>query len=49
MIQTPEKIRKIFDFSSLYQRSVGGFAAVILALSAMVGSGIFVLPALASK
>ena len=28
---------------------MGGFAAVILALSAMVGSGIFVLPALASK
>ena len=49
MKQTPTNIRKIFDFSSIYKRSVGGFAAVILALSAMVGSGIFVLPALASK
>ncbi|DAC26785.1 MAG TPA: amino acid permease [Candidatus Thalassarchaeaceae archaeon] len=49
MQKTPADIKGIFDFTSLYQRSVGGFAAVILALSAMVGSGIFVLPALASK
>ncbi len=47
--QTPMDIKKLFDFSTLYQRSVGGFAAVILSLSAMVGSGIFVLPALAGK
>ncbi|MEC8979308.1 MAG: amino acid permease [Candidatus Thermoplasmatota archaeon] len=49
MKQSPIDIKKLFDFTTLYQRSVGGFAAVILSLSAMVGSGIFVLPALAGK
>ena len=42
-------ISELFDFSSLMKKSVGSFGAVILSLSAMVGSGIFVLPALAGK
>ena len=42
-------ISKLFDFSSLMKKSVGSFGAVILSLSAMVGSGIFILPALAGK
>ena len=33
----------------MMKKSVGSFGAVILSLSAMVGSGIFVLPALAGK
>lgn len=42
-------LRELFDFSSVMKKSVGSFGAVILSLSAMVGSGIFVLPALAGK
>ena len=42
-------IIQLFDFSSVMKKSVGSFGAVILSLSAMVGSGIFVLPALAGK
>ena len=42
-------ISELFDFSSLMKKSVGSFGAVILSLSAMVGSGIFILPALAGK
>ncbi len=42
-------LTQLFDFTSYMKKSVGSFGAVILSLSAMVGSGIFVLPALAGK
>tara|TARA_B100000902_G_scaffold90588_1_gene94234 strand:+ start:5742 stop:7454 length:1713 start_codon:yes stop_codon:yes gene_type:complete len=47
--KAPLDFRNFFDFSSLMEKTVGPFGAVILSLSAMVGSGIFVLPALAGK
>lgn len=49
MEKKPFDFRDFFDFSTLMERTVGPFGAVILSLSAMVGSGIFVLPALAGK
>ena len=49
MGKKPFDFRDFFDFSSLMEKTVGPFGAVILSLSAMVGSGIFVLPALAGK
>ena len=49
MEKKPFDFRDFFDFSTLMERTIGPFGAVILSLSAMVGSGIFVLPALAGK
>ena len=49
MKKKPFDFRDFFDFSTLMNRTVGPFGAVILSLSAMVGSGVFVLPALAGK
>ncbi len=49
MEKKPFNFGDFFDFSTLMERTIGPFGAVILSLSAMVGSGIFILPALAGK